>query len=163
MLSSSRILNQAKDIGLQERLIQAANKSDCDEESKRQIAYLLEQFDKIGDSTEFGGESECSEMTDGSESPSDDGYQGGDDEEDDTIVSPIILKPIHFYDELFSIILSILHKLHLIYLYYYLKLLRMKISILKRKLIWMIQLFHWRATYLVQCSYKNIIFLKPKI
>ena len=72
---------------MQERLIQAANKSDCDAESKRQIAYLLEQFDKINDSSEFGGESECSELTDGSESPSDDGYQGGDDEEDDTIVS----------------------------------------------------------------------------
>ena len=101
LLSSTRILNQAKDIGLQERLIQAANKTDCDEESKRQIAYLLEQFDKISDSNEFGGESECSEMTDGSESPSDDGYQGGDDEEDDTIVSPIILKPIHFNDEFY--------------------------------------------------------------
>ena len=94
LLSSTRILNQAKDIGLQERLIQAANKTDCDEESKRQIAYLLEQFDKISDSNEFGAESECSEITDGSESPSDDGYQGGDDEEDDTIVSPINLKRI---------------------------------------------------------------------
>ena len=94
LLSSSRILNQAKDIGLQERLIQAANKTDCDEESKRQITYLLEQFDKISDSNDFGGESECSELTDGSESPSDDGYQGGDDEEDDTIVSPINLKRI---------------------------------------------------------------------
>ena len=94
LLSSTRILNQAKDIGLQERLIQAANKSDCDEESKRQISYLLEQFDKINDSSEFGGESECSELTDGSESPSDDGYQGGDDEEDDTIVSPFNLKQI---------------------------------------------------------------------
>ena len=74
---------------MQERLIQAANKNDCDAESKRQIAYLLEQFDKINDNGEFGAESECSELTDGSESPSDDGYQGGDDEEDDTIVSMI--------------------------------------------------------------------------
>ena len=71
---------------MQERLIQVANKSDCDAESKRQIAYLLEQFDKISDNNEFGVESECSEITDGSESPSDDGYQGGDDEEDDTLV-----------------------------------------------------------------------------
>jgi len=86
LLSSTRILNQAKNIGLQERLIQASNKNDCDAESKRQISYLLEQFDKINDNGEFGGDSECSEMTDGSESPSDDGYQGGDDEEDDTIV-----------------------------------------------------------------------------
>ena len=62
----------------------AANEMDCDSESKRQISYLLEQFDKVDDTGEF---SECSELTDGSESPSDDGYQGGDDEEDDTIVS----------------------------------------------------------------------------
>ena len=74
---------------MQERLIQVANKSDCDTESKRQIAYLLEQFDKINDNNEFGVESECSEITDGSESPSDDGYQGGDDEEDDTLVRGI--------------------------------------------------------------------------
>ena len=87
LLSSTRILNQARDIGLQDRLTQAANKNDCDDESKRQITYLLEQFDKANDNGEFGGESECSDLTDGSESPSDDGYQGGDDEEDDTIVS----------------------------------------------------------------------------
>ena len=86
LLSSGRILSQAKEIGLQERLLQFTNKDECDDESKRQIAFLLEQFDKVNDHGEFGRESECSELTDGSESPSDDGYQGGDDEEDDTIV-----------------------------------------------------------------------------
>ena len=90
LLSCTRILNQARDIGLQERLIQAANEVDCDAESKRQIAYLLEQFDKVDDNGEFCGQSDGSELTDDSESPSDDGYQGGDDEEDDTIVSGLI-------------------------------------------------------------------------
>ena len=90
LLSCNSILNQAKDIGLQERLMQAANDIDSDAESKRQIAYLLEQFDRVTDNGELCGQSECSELTDDSESPSDDGYQGGEDEEEDTFVSFIV-------------------------------------------------------------------------
>ena len=87
LLSSNRILNQARNIGLHEQLIQALKDDGCDAESKRQIAYLLEKFDTADDNGESCDQSECSELTDDSESISDDGYQGGDDEEDDTIVS----------------------------------------------------------------------------
>jgi hypothetical protein len=83
LLSNSKIAASARELDISEKLKVAITESDvggpsCDEETRRQISFVLQQYEESSSST-FS--SEVSSVTDSSSlSLSDDGYEEEDDE-----------------------------------------------------------------------------------